>query len=638
MAKRDQRKSPPAKPAPKAPAAPRTPAPPLTDTLERAEAWLKAKWLWVAVVVFLLSFVPRTLYFQQAKDTPLKVVYQWEACDMQFFDAWAKYIAAGNWLCDTVLHPYHTWHREFAQGTFQQYPDVAAPYYAAHPSDSLGVDTAAAYRAFVNDIYLGKVYHQEPLYPYLLAVTYKLFGTDHNWVYLWQFLMGACTVLLVFLIGLRLFGALAGLLAALVVMVSGPILVFEMVLLRTTMTTFFTALLLYLYLWTLDKPDWRRMLVFGLVSGIALAGQSYMILFLLPAWAWLVWLQRGQWKPLGIQMAVFTGGLLLALSPVFYRNVSVGVPMGALASNAAMTYIPANGKGAMPLEPFYVHQPTLVRIMHESGGRMGAVMIQCLQSFDGLADFWNVYRQKIEGMLMWYEVPNNVNYYAYKEYSPLLKQLPAPYYVIAPLGLAGILLGLWRLRFRFISMLLMTLTSIAPMVIGVELARYRTPLVVLMTLLAAWFVLELARMLISRQWKIFLPALAACVLAFVFTSQLPRKGVFPYFNTDFSVPYRKYYLSRLQTLEQENKFEEYLALTTELLDYMPDEFFEKRVTDAVQTSNEAECCQIAIRFLDMHALALGKLNRMDEVARFHEWADILRARADEFDRRVKGLR
>jgi 4-amino-4-deoxy-L-arabinose transferase-like glycosyltransferase len=75
----------------------------------------------------------------------------------------------------------------------------------------------AARREWINEIYQGKVYHQEPMYVYLLAATYRLFGLDPNWIYLWQLLLGACTNVLVFLIGRRYFGSLTGLLAAVVV-------------------------------------------------------------------------------------------------------------------------------------------------------------------------------------------------------------------------------------------------------------------------------------------------------------------------------------------------------------------------------------------------------------------------------------
>ncbi len=634
MAKRDQRKAAPAKPTKHSPSTSRTPAPPLTDVLDRAENWLRAKVLWVAAAIFLISLVPRVLYYQQAKNTPLMIQYQWESCDMEFFDTWAKHIAAGDWLCDTVLHPYHSWHSEFATGYFQQYPDAAARYYSAQSPDSTGkIDTVAARRALVNDIYNGKAYHQEPLYPYLMAATYALFEPDQKWVYFWQFLLGAAANALIFLIGLRMFGAVAGLLGALIVMLSGPVMVFEMVLLRTTLTVFLSALLLYLYIRLLDKPDWRSQILFGIVSGLGLLAQSYLILFLLPAWAWMVWKYRGQWKLLGQNLAAYAVALFLTLSPVFYRNVAVGVPMGTLASNAAMTYIPANSKKGLAMETF-VHQPTLIRIMHDTGGRMSAAAVECVKTFDSFSDFWRLYRQKIGTLFMWYESPNNMNYYHYREFSPMLDALPAPYYVVAPLGLAGLLLGFWRLRSRMAPVLLMALASASPLLIGVGLARYRSPLVAIMSLLAAYFVVELARIIIARQWKTTLPALVVVALAFIYTANLPHKLVFPYYNTDFSVMYREKYLERLKALETEKNFEQYAALTTELLGYVPDHFLKVRITDPLKVSNEAESSRVIARFMDMHAFALEQLNRGQEAARFKERASILRSRADDFDRRT----
>jgi 4-amino-4-deoxy-L-arabinose transferase-like glycosyltransferase len=458
-----------------------------------------------------------------------------------------------------------------------------------------------------------------------MALTYRFLGPDQFMVYRWQLLLGALVNALIFLIGLRLFGGIAGLLAAIVVMLSGPVMVFDMVLLRTTLTVFLSVLLLHLYLRALDRPERWRMVAFGVASGFTLLAQSYLILFIVPAWGWLAWTLRGQRRALGSSLAAYGLALLAVMAPLFIRNAIVGVPWGSVASNGAI---------AQPMDAFFVHNATLVRIMHESGGSFGKAVVESLRTFDDAADLWRIYRQKIDGLFMWWEAPNNMNYYAFKEYSPLLKSLPAPYHGVAPLAIAGFLFGLWRFRTASMPLLLMALTCAAPLIIGSSLARYRVPFVVIAALPAAWLLVEILRLLLAYRWKELAAATVLAALAFWYTSGLPTKLVFPYHGSDFLVPYKSLYLQRLTDLEKAKDDEGYLKLTTEFLSYLPDHFFEVKVTDPILVSKEAETSRLIARFVDMHAGVLFALGRQREAAEFQERSRILRTRAEEFDQRI----
>ncbi|MGI9160781.1 MAG: glycosyltransferase family 39 protein [Saprospiraceae bacterium] len=608
---------------------------PLTERINKLEAWLKKNTLYVAVVLFLAALAPRISYYQEIKNSPVQVFVSWDQGDLEFFHSWAKVIASGNWLSDTVLHPYHSWHDDFSKGTFKTYPEVAARYYAAHTDVNSQIDTLGARHNLINDLYNKKVFHQEPLYPYLIALTYKIVGEDPNRVYAWQMALGICTILLIYFTGLRLFGALSGLLAALVVLLSGPVMFFEVILLRTSITVFFTALLLYLFIRVVDKPDWRNLILWGIAAGLALMCQSYLLLFLLTAWVWLAWLWRDR-KIFAVQrLAGFAAALLIVMTPVFYRNSKVGAPIGSLASNAAMTYIPLNSNQALPLESFYFHEPTAVKIMHETEGRMGATMRACLATFKNFEDFSRLYRQKIEGIFMTHEMHSNVNYYFYKEFSPMLKAMPALFFLFAPIGLAGIFLGIWRHRARFVPVLLMTLVSIAPMLIGGSLSRYRAALCLSLAVAAAYFVIELVKMIAKAQWKWVVPLLILCTLLYELTSGLPSKALFPYIPSDFNILYRDYYMPRLKVFEEKGEFEKHNQLTKELLGHVPDYFFRVKIDDPIINGNDAECSKIIIRYLTMYATTSDRIGRNEEARQARMRCEVLKKRIDDFDLKVK---
>ncbi len=581
--------------------------------------------------VFTLSLGLSLIYFLQANNTPIMAYHKWDNSDMHFFDTWAKHITAGDWWGDEVLHPFHNWHADFAVEYFKQFPEVAARYdYVT--TDSL--QSVTAQKAFINDIYKGKTFHQEPLYTYMLAITYSVFGSDVKWIYFWQFLLAAFTSVLVFLTGRQLFGSLAGLIAALFVTLCGSIMVYEMTLLRTTLTNFFTVLLLYLFLKVFEKPDLKRTIIFGAASGFALLGQSYFILFLFPAWIWLVWEHRKKWKEIAPVALAYIGALLVVMSPLFIRNIKEGLSVGAMASHGAMAYIPMNVQNSGPMESFYVHMPTYVRIRHDGEGKMIPTVIASLRTFDSFKSFWSIYKKKIDGLFMWREIPNNMNYYLYREIAPILKMMPVRYFFIAPLGMTCLILGFWRYRRRFIPFLLMTAACIIPLMIAGNFARYRTPLEIMMSLAAAYFIVEILTLLYQKRWKPLFIGLGITLAAFIYTSTIVPKTTFLWQGWDFDIFYRHFYRDNLLKYEAEGKHEEYLKLTTHMADKIPDYFMTVPLTKKIVRSNEAEASRHVANMLQSHKNILAFLNKKQEAAFFEDRIRILKARIDDFNVRA----
>lgn len=550
---------------------------------------------------------------------------------MAFFDTWAKHIASGDWWGDEVLHPFHDWHDDFAAEYFRQFPHIESKY-TAMAGDSLNITNAKI--ALINDIYKGKTFHQEPLYPYLLAITYKIFGADVTWVYFWQFILAAFTSVLVYTAGKQIFGDTVGLLGALFVTLCGSIMVFEMVLLRTTITNFFTILLLYLFIRVMERPHWKIYLLFGISCGLALLTQSYFVLFIVPAVIWLIWSHRHAPQTGSKYIAAYAGGLLLIMSPLFIRNIRADVSMSAMASHGAMAYIPMNIQRSFPMESFYVHMPSLVKIRHESGGKMIPAVLASLETFDNFNSFWKLYRQKIGGLFMWYEIPNNMNYYLYREMVPVLKMIPVRYFFIAPLGIAGLLIGLWRYRWRLMPTLLMTIVCILPLLIAGNLARYRTPLVIMMCLFAAYFIIEIISNVQQRKWKIVSIGTVIVLLAFLYTSTIVDKLQFIYQGSDFDTFYRYHYMDKLVEYEDAGDYQRYLALTTDMMNNIPEYFLKVPAGQMIRKSNEAESTRHIANFMESHYNILTFLKKEKEASFYRERIATLRKRIEEFNIRA----
>jgi 4-amino-4-deoxy-L-arabinose transferase-like glycosyltransferase len=597
--------------------------------LDRTGTFL-AKHSWKAMsILFALSLVISGIYYQQSQDSPITSFYKWDNSDMSFFDLWAKHIAEGDWLCDTVLHPFHDWHDDLAEEYFNQFPEERAKYVSG--PDSVSIDRGQ--RALINDIYSGKVYHQEPLYTYLMAITYAIFGYQHSGIFFWQFLLTALTAVLIFLIGKRTFNAIAGLAASLLFIFCGSVRFFEMVLLRTTLVNFLTVLLLFLFLRVLEKTDVKRSVMFGVASGVALLCQSYFILFVAAAFIWLMLKERKQWRAAFPGMAAFMGSVLIVMSLLFIRNIVAGVPVTAIASHGTITYVPNNVQEAYPFESFFIHMPTLAYVMHESEGKLLKAMGECVKTFDSFGNFIKLYRQKISGMFMWYELPNNVNFYLFREIAPVLKVLPVSYAFIAPLGLAGMIFGLWRRRPEVWPVLLMTVICMAPIMLTGVMARYRSPLVVMMIILAAYMLVEIFTLLFRRQFKYAFAGIGLSILAFIYTANTVDDR-FVFLGSDIDTFYRYHYLPQLMEKERAGDLPGFLAVTTEMVEDIPDYFLEVPRRQPIVRGNEAETSRQIATCLESHYNALKVSGKEQEAAFFQDRINILRTRADDFYRRL----
>ncbi len=135
--------------------------------------------------------------------------------------------------------------------------------------------------------WLGKgVFYQAPLYPYILAGIYKIFGV-HSWVV--QAIQGGLfllTVTLLFQIGKTLFDPRTGLLSAALAVLYGPFTYYSGLLLKESWSIFFTAGLLLLLIKAARARNNRLFYGAGLLLGVNLALRENYFLVLIALGLW----------------------------------------------------------------------------------------------------------------------------------------------------------------------------------------------------------------------------------------------------------------------------------------------------------------------------------------------------------------
>lgn len=486
----------------------------------------------------------RLFYFAQLNAGPLVWQHRWDQSDMAFFDTWARDVAAGDWLTDQTLHPQHSWHLRLSK-----------QYYARHEDERTGLRTDAggelsdeqASVVLWNRWYGGKRFHQEPLYPYLVALTYRLAGPDVRWIFAWQMLLGVTNVVLIYLLALRMFGELPGAVAGLLALLCSPLLMYEMVLLRETLvvTSGLATALMLREAMLRDRARWW--IANGAMLGLAITLKATLALRAGLALAIVAGSRIRARERLpgfkGSSVGLMVVGTLLTLSPMMARNLAVGRPALEGSSVGAITYICANTADSPADRGFFV-PPVAEQIMDRSDGRLGRAVVECLRTFPSPSAWLYQQWRKLATAWHWYEIPDNANIYYYRLHAGIL-YLPVTFRLVGPLALLGLALGLGTLR-RNWPLYLLVGTTLAELLVFYTASRFRLPLLAGLIPFAALAVVQVAQWFAVRRWSPLGFASAALLAAAAWINQPLGAGRQLVRAADFGAPMTYYYLPEFQ--------------------------------------------------------------------------------------------
>ena len=272
--------------------------PPPTSPLKvKMELWCKLHRIWILSFILSVSVLLRLVYFVQLNKTDFIKQHLWSESDMSFFDYWAGEIARGDILSRNIHQPEHTWMKWVSDHYFNDHPDKLAYFKAKIGTDTLkNTPTKLLWEQWYGE----KTFQQEPLYPYFIALNYSIFGHNVRWVFLWQMLFGVLTNLLVYLVTRRYFGDFAATIAGVLIIFFGPLLFFELVLLRSSLAVFFGIFVVWLLGSAIRKNTFIWWILTGAACGLAMLVHAFFLLFILGTIAMLLFSYRKNLKN-GIQ-------------------------------------------------------------------------------------------------------------------------------------------------------------------------------------------------------------------------------------------------------------------------------------------------------------------------------------------------
>jgi tetratricopeptide (TPR) repeat protein len=457
----------------------------------------------------------RLIYLAQLSETPL---FQVLIGDGRQYDSWARQIASGEWL---------------------------------------GRD----------------VFYQTPLYPYFLAVLFKVFGHHLLAVRVVQAALGAASCVLLGLAGRAFFNERTGLIAAAFLAVYPPSLFFDGLIQKTSLDGILMTALLALLATHLVRPRWTPIVMSGLVLGLfTLNRENARILYPIV----LVWMLIGfrdrPWSTRWRWGAVFTAAATAVILPVAIRNAYVGgeflistsqlgpnlyIGNHARARGAYEELVPGHGNAAYERED-------ATRLAEDAAGRRlspGEVSeywtgraLEYVQS-----NTWSWAQLMMRKLLLTVhrrEIEDTESLDAYAGYSSLLRALSwLGLGVVLPVAAAGVWLTResWR---RLAVLYAMFAGFVAATAAFFVLARYRYPIVPIALLFASVPLAALHVLFSARRWLV--PAALAAGVAIVC-------------NVPISASPDGTYLNVARALVQSGRASEALPLLNSALSATPDD-------------------------------------------------------------------
>ncbi len=590
--------------------------------MQRIERWLHRHRLAVILALVAASVGLRAVYFLQLSRGPCLWQHRWQETDMSFFQAWAMQVATGDWLTDRALHPAHQWARTAAERHFQDVPEEALEMQRVADAARDGRSAAAH---LWDRWFGGKQFHQEPLYPYLLAVTYTLLAPDVRLVFLWQMLLGVLANVLTYLLARRSFGDTVGTVAGALAVLYAPLMYYELILLREAPMTFMGLAGVWAVSRAIDRDRAAWWFAAGAVIGATILLKSTHLLFLVGVLGAPACMRFRDPARLARAAGGLTLGCALLLLPVVARNLAVGCPALSISSVGPVTFIIGNAEdfkctgGSTSFAWQHVGE-----ILHRTGGRLGATVVETLRTH---RDAWGVLQQlwaKFLAIWHWYEIPNNANFYFYSIYAPVLRWAPLRFVAVAPLAIVG-LAASWR-RWRLTWPLLVMLAScLAPLVVFGTMSRYRLSLVPVLIIFAAVAAVRLVEWLAARRWRPAVAAVASTAgLALWMARPLPQDVPVIRLGDHFSV-YEYHYGPRAQRCLSRNDYAGASQAIAEGLAGEPEVVRRMGPSRAALDSYES---QLGLGYAQLHQLHADFLAR----AGHHDQAARARARADDLAR------
>lgn len=591
----------------------------IADRMSRYERCVKRYEWRIVLGILVLAAALRLVNFLTLNESPAFSWHRIPDTDMHFFDDWGQRIAGGDWVGRDPLHPVHLWHAQVASAAFDASPELLRHVVAAAGDTS----PASVTRELWNDWYGGPRFHQEPLYPYLIGLTYAAVGIDARAVFAWQAGLGLVVLLLIFLVARSFFGPAPAIFSLILAAAFGPLMFFETVLLRAVIISLTGLLLVVLWWRARTARHWPWFLLFGAAAGMAIQVKTIFAVFLAILGAvWLAEFFRHRRTEAAREAILVAAAFLVVLAPAAMRNREVGVPGLSLSSVSAATFAVSNTRSYEPSLGWAVQPEEVAAIMSSSGGRFGRTVVETVRTHASMADYAGLLVRKMYFLLNWYEMPNNANFYYYRLHSPILRLLPVTFTVILPFALVGLIAAAGSRRNSWPLMALI-LTYVVAILATFVAARFRLPLTCALIPFAGLGLHRLGRWILERRYTVSISTLVAVGALALWLARTTPRAEHPIPVADFKLAQPVYFDVLARDAESRGDYATIASIYSRALTFAPPFFQQLGANRRPADTWELELAEYYSRVLWSYGFALQQAGHVGEAEAVFRRVDVV---------------
>ena len=398
---------------------------------------------------------------------------------------------------------------------------------------------AKYYDDMAQDIARGHVMRKEaffmgPLYPYIMALVYSVLGRNIMLMRLVQISGGALTVVLTYLIGLKVFRPSNAMLGALMLMLYGAITYYEGQMLMMWLGTLLNLLLLYVLLY---RP-WKtraysllghhfayRYILAGALLGLSSLARASILIMLPGILIWLILIDKGERR--FIRAAVFIISVVIVIVPVTIHNYVASNDLVFITSNYGLNIYIGNSEEAAgvyfpPTGPNLNSDITTERFLERKLGReLKPSEISRYWSHQAMTFVKEHPRQglsllfrKLMLFINGFEWPQIESYALSKARYGIFQVLFINFWSLSALGIIGMIYSLRRWRQTFLLHWFIIAYSASTILFFVT-GRYRIQIVPILCLFAAYAVIDISTRIFMHRFRGLFPLLLLVVVFMV---------------------------------------------------------------------------------------------------------------------------
>jgi tetratricopeptide (TPR) repeat protein len=397
-------------------------------------------------------------------------------------------------------------------------------------------------QSILTDSWIGKeVFYQSPLYSYLLAGFYQVFGNSFAVVRVAQILASAFIPVLVYLISKEHFPRSVSVISGMMAALCSSLFFKDPLGDKTLLVVFLTTLTMLLIVRAERTGRIRLWFLSGIMVGFTAMGRETILLFAAAVVLFLLITRR--WK----KALPICAGIVLTIAPVTIRNYIVTKDFVLITSQAGQNFYIGNNPEATATykSPSFVRpQPKYERkdfaewAEKETGKKSRPSEISRFYFRESMRFIRQHPGQELrllgnKLLLIWnrYEIPDNYHYSFVKLFVPILRFPFITFGVISPLSILGLALSIRRRR-KYVILYLAIFCYVVGILCFFLVARYRTPVIPLLIPFASYAIVSILRHIRDKRYLLrVIPALI--VLAVVTNLPLSALSIRYDFATDY---------------------------------------------------------------------------------------------------------